>query len=144
MFSAMTVMTLASNAAYAGNDPSLGQSITSVAESFANAPTLIATFSYLAGIMAVAWAIFTFRDHVDGGGGAPSLSDAVKRMLMGGAFLALPSVLDASVATLIGNGTIEHQKLTDFTSANCSGTADTLDAMAVCFISDIEKPSAWC
>ncbi len=139
MFSATLALTLYSGTAFAGGN-SVGDSITKVAESFSNAPTLISTFSYLAGIMAVAWAIFTFRDHVDGGGGAPSLSDAVKRMLMGGAFLALPSVLDATVATLIGTGTFANQGMTGFTGQNCSGSADTLDAMAVCFISDIEKP----
>ena len=58
---------------------------------------------------------------------------------MGGAFLALPAVADASVATLIGNG-MTHQGLTGVQGLSCTGNADTLDGMAVCFISDIARP----
>lgn len=133
-------ITAYSGNAYAAGNDSLGGSFSRLADSFANSPDLIAAFSYIAGLITVTWAVFTFRDHVDGGGGAPRLSDAVKRMLMGGGFLALPAFIDASVTSLVGNPATQGQGLTGVQGLSCSGSADTLDAMAVCFISDIAEP----
>jgi len=141
-----SVFLIQTSSAFAG---SVGGSMGNVVSSFTNFPTLLSTFAYLAGIFSIAWAIFTFRDHVDGGGGAPPLSTAVKRMLMGGMFLATPAIMDATVETLIGNGMVgSTANVMNNTSCNATGPS-TLDTMAVCFISDISGPislllSAFC
>lgn len=116
---------------------SVGGTFDRVVTSFGNFPTLFTTFAYLAGAFAVTWSIFTFREHVDGGGGAPPLSTAVKRMLMGGMFLALPAVVEATVETWVGQNGMTSQGLV---TANSCQAGSTLDAMAVCFISDISSP----
>lgn len=142
-----TLLVIASPAFAAGGGAStVGSSLERVVTSFKTFPTLFSTFAYLAGAFAVTWAIFSFRDYVESNGNNPPLSTAVKRMLMGGMFLALPAVADAAIETWIGNSTAKQGMLG---ADSCDASSGTLDAMAVCFISDVSEPislllSAFC
>ena len=129
------LLVLGTSSAYAGT---VGGALDNVAQSFSNSPLLFTAFSYIAGIVMVTWSLFTFRDHVDGGGGAPPLSTAVKRMLAGGMFLALPTVITASVQTWInsGLGSVSYTR----GAGGGGGGAASLDEAAVNFIADMATP----
>lgn len=116
----------------------IGGALTNVANSFVTSPLLISSFSYIAGLVLVTWSLFTFRDHVDGGSGAPPLSAGVKRMLSGGMFLALPTVAQAAIQTWVGGGMAGMTFTATATPAG--GAATSLDEMAVAFISDMAGP----
>ena len=129
------LLVLGTSSAYAGT---VGGALDNVAQSFTNFPLLFSAFSYIAGLVLVTWSLFTFRDHVDGSGGAPNLSTAVKRMLAGGMFLALPTVITASVETWLPN----IGSSINYTSSvsGRGGGATSLDEAAVNFIADMAGP----
>ncbi|MGM0422107.1 MAG: hypothetical protein ACQEQL_03305 [Pseudomonadota bacterium] len=116
----------------------VGDSLTNLANSFTDVPLLFSAFAYIFGAMLGTWAMFTFREHVDGGPGAPPLSSGVKKLLAGGMMLALPTMLEAAATSWIGSG-MATQSFSG-TMAGPAGTPSSLDEMAVAFISDISGP----
>ena len=136
IFALTSVLMLSAQSASAST---LGDSLTNVVRSFGDVPLLFSVFAYIFGAALGVWAMFTFRDHVDGGAGAPPLSAGVKRLLAGGMFLALPTVLEGAVTTWVGRG-MANQRYSGSLDSVGGGDAATLDQMAVNFISDIAGP----
>ena len=116
----------------------VGDALTNLVTSIASTPLLVSSFSYIAGLVMMLWSVFTFRDVVDGGAGAPNVSTAVKRMLAGSMFLSLPTVVEASVQSWVGTG---GTNMTFTGTVAPTGTgAGTLDEMATAFISNMAGP----
>jgi len=116
----------------------IGTALNDLATSFTDFPLLISAFAYIFGAALGVWAMFTFRDHVDGGPSAPPLSSGVKKLLAGGMMLALPTVIEAAATTWVGSG-MGAQNYSGGMAAAPPGPA-TLDKMAVAFINDISGP----
>lgn len=138
ILSISSLMLLTTKTASAIPSDTVGDSLTNLAYSFTDIPFLFAAFAYIFGAGLGVWALFTFRDHVDGGPNAPPLSNGVKKLLAGSMLLALPTMLEAAATTWTG-GFYDVQTFTG-QLAPTGGDAATLDELAVNFISDIAGP----
>jgi hypothetical protein len=117
----------------------LGDIFTNVVEqgygTFGNALTSLA---YIAGLFLSVSGVMKFKYHVDSPGNVP-ISDAVKRLLSGGMFLALPAVMTAAFETVDGGGTVSRSSAL----ATGGGGGATLDAMVISIMSDVNGPFAF-
>lgn len=136
-FSGIFVMTLLAAVA-AGPAFALGtvgtvmdNTVTSVEQ----VPGLFTGLSYLFGIVLGAMGIAKLYEHVQNPN-QTQIWDSLKRFLAGGAFFALPIVLEAAYTTLVGGG-VAGNTMTGFNGAT-SGTG--LDAMVVALMTDIWTP----
>lgn len=75
--------------------PSMGETMDNVIENSSDLPELLSAFSYMCGLVCAFLAIVKLKDHVLNPNQAP-ISDAVKRFLAGGGFMALPTVVEAA------------------------------------------------
>jgi hypothetical protein len=115
----------------------MGTVMTNTAESVTQVPSLLAGLSYLFGIVLGAMGIAKLYEHVQ----SPQqvqIWDSLKRFLAGGAFLALPMVIEAAQNTLIADGNILRTANSSFNSAGATGGG--LDAMVVRLMGDIWMP----
>lgn len=117
---------------------SLGDSIMEVGNSFSQLPSLLAAFSYMAGITLGVLAIAKFYEHVQNPHQTP-IWDGIKRVAAGGGLLALPIVIEAAYVTLTGAG-LDAITLGGF-SGDASGSG--LDAMMQALMTDIANPLIW-
>jgi hypothetical protein len=99
-------------------------------------PGLFSGLSYLFGIVLGAWGIAKLYEHVQNPNQTP-IWDSLKRFIAGGAFFALPTVMEAAITTLNGNA-LTNNTITGFTGQT-SGTG--LDAMVVKLMADIWVPA---
>ena len=109
----------------------MDNSVTSVEQ----IPGLFSGLSYLFGIVLGAFGIAKLYEHVQNPNQTP-IWDSLKRFVAGGAFFALPMVLEAAYRTLVGGG-VGVSDMTGF-SGSTSGTG--LDAMVVALMADIWTP----
>lgn len=114
----------------------VGAVVANVTESSSGIPGLFAGLSYFFGTILGALAIAKLYEHVNNPHQTP-VWDSLKRFLAGGAFFALPMVMDAAQTTLMGSGLPAHV-LTGFNSGGHSGSG--LDAMVVSFMGDLWTP----
>ncbi len=131
------LLLMAAEPAFAQTSGTLGGVITRVTQGFANFPTILTAFAYIAGLYLAVDGIFKFKDHVDN----PvhnHLSAGVKRFLAGGMMLALPYVADVAKGSVIGTGGNAISVSGNPTSSSGSG----MDHMIVQFITDIYGPMA--
>jgi hypothetical protein len=117
----------------------VGRVICNVVISSTMIPGLIGGIAYLAGITLAIIALFKLKDHVNNPQQTP-LSDAVKRFIAGGAFLAMPTVINAVVETVVGQGgnRIKAYDQTGFSGQLSSGYG--LDTMVYILVADIWEP----
>lgn len=99
-------------------------------------PTLLAGLSYLFGIVLGALAVGKLVEHVQSPQQVP-IWDALKRFIAGGAFLALPMVIEAALNTM-NAGNIDAVQAGAFNSGGTTGAG--LDAMVVRLMSDVWVP----
>lgn len=115
----------------------LGQVINNVVNSSSSIPGLFGGLSYLFGVYLGIVGVLKLREHVESPGNVP-IWEPVKKFLTGGAFFALPTVLEAAYNT-VANGLGDNQ-ITGF-SGQTSGLG--LDAMMVKLISSIWMPMSY-
>lgn len=116
---------------------SIGDVVTGTRESFANFPNLMSLIAYMAGLFLSVSSILKIKDHVNGGPGAPALSDGIKRFLAGGMFLSAPFMAETVYNSTFAPG----DKIS--ISGRTGGaelTGNSLDALVVRFMSDVGGP----
>lgn len=116
--------------------PTMGTVIENTVQSSTDLPRFLAALSYLFGIVLGALGIAKLYEHVQ----APQqvqIWDSLKRFLAGGAFFALPMVIEAAYNTMTG-GTMADLAFGTFNAAGATGNG--LDAMVVRFMDDIFVP----
>ena len=116
---------------------SLGGMIGNVINSFGGSRSILTTIAYLAGLFLAVNAMFWFRDHVDRPNQVP-LSGGVKRIIAGGAFLALPGAVEATI-NLLSSGLVASTR-TSRHAAVIAATPTTLDEVVVKIVADISGP----
>ncbi|MBU0799648.1 MAG: hypothetical protein KKA05_01465 [Alphaproteobacteria bacterium] len=100
-------------------------------------PSLLAGLSYLFGVVLGGMGIAKLYEHVQSPQQVP-VWDSLKRFLAGGAFFALPMVIEAAANTLVAQDNIAANVYSGFNSGGA--TANGLDAMVVRFMGDIWTP----
>lgn len=113
----------------------LGEIICNTTKSSQDVPGLLTGLSYLFGLVMGVWAISKLYEHVQNPQQTP-IWDSLKRFLAGGAFFALPMVMDAAKNTITA-GTAATGSMNGFTGKT-SGAG--LDAMMVMLVKDIWQP----
>lgn len=118
-------------------DRTMGDVICNIISGSSLIPTLLAAVSYLFGITLVVFAILKTREHVENPQQV-QIWEPIKRFVAGGAFLALPIVLEAVMVSITGGTNDGH--LNNFKVASGSPSGGGLDAMLFFLILDIFKP----
>ena len=113
----------------------MGAVLCNVVESSSELPYLLSGICYLLGLVLAVWAILKLKDHVLNPNQTP-LSDSMKRFIAGGAFFALPIVIDA-VYNTVAEG-IDGSAETGFNTTTVTGQG--LDAMITAMMADIWGP----
>lgn len=113
----------------------IGAVLCRVTESSSELPFLLSGVCYLLGLVLAVWAIIKLKDHVINPNQTP-LSDSMKRFIAGGAFFALPIVIEAAYNT-VADG-IAGADATGFNTTTVSGGG--LDAMITALMADIWTP----
>lgn len=133
------MMAAAAAPAWALGGETMGSVIQNTVESSEDMPNLLSAFAYLFGIVLGALAIGKLIEHVQ----SPqqvSVWEPLKRFFAGGAFFALPTVMDAAYNTLVGTGDSEVDSI-GYGAWNTSGLSEGgLDAMVVRFVGNIFEP----
>lgn len=117
----------------------LGEAIMNTGESFEQLPSLLAAFSYMAGITLGVLAIAKFYEHVQNPHQVP-IWDGIKRIAAGGGLLALPIVIEAAYVTLNGAG-LDAVDIADFSGDASAGSG--LDTMMQALMTDVAEPLIW-
>lgn len=120
----------------ADSGQTLGGVIKNTVKSFQNTPGLLSGLSYLFGIILGFMGILKLKDHVENPN-QTQIWDPVKRFIAGGAFLALPTMIDAVYNTVAKNG--KTLSGSDFNTGGVSGAG--LDAKLVALMKDIWGPA---
>jgi hypothetical protein len=116
----------------------LGQLICNTLASFENTPGLLSGASYLFGIILGFLGIWKLKEHVESPNSVP-IWDPIKRFIAGGAFLALPWIIDAAYVTITGEASpLGILTGSDFNTDGVSGGG--LDALLVALIGNIWQP----
>lgn len=144
-FLPVAIMVLWSVAAYAQGTPTpegegggctagtLGGVICNLLISSTKLPAVLTGLSYLVGLFFGVSAVLKLQEHVEGSGQV-SIWDPVKRFAAGGAFFALPMVVEVAYNTLARSGTVDIYSVSGF-AGKTSGTG--LDAMVVALMADV-------
>ncbi len=102
-------------------------------------PGVMSGLSYLMGLILGFIAILKLKAHVENPNQVP-LSDSMKRFVAGGAFFALPFIMDVVRNMIEGNGTQVDYSSSGF---NGQGSGVGLDAMIIAMMKDIFIPLQW-
>ncbi|MFP4097780.1 MAG: hypothetical protein ACLFU1_03215 [Alphaproteobacteria bacterium] len=106
MGAAITVGTLAGVDDAHADDP-VGNNFSEIAEniggSFGSIPALLAMFAYIAGVIFAIMGVLKIKQHVENPSQTP-LKDGVVLLLVGGAFFALPIMLEAMQNSIDAKG----------------------------------------
>jgi hypothetical protein len=121
--------------AQAAGDGTLGKVVTNTMKSFSDVPGLLTGLCYLMGVYLGILAIMKLKDHVENPGNNP-MWDSMKRFLTGGAFFALPTVVEATYNT-VATGITGHSD-SGYNGGGAAGKG--LDAMLVALMGDIGTP----
>ncbi len=117
----------------------VGRVICNVVISSTMIPGLIGGLAYLLGVFLAVMALIKLKDHVNDPRQTP-LSDSIKRFVAGGAFLAMPTVINAVTEVVVGEGgdRIGSYDQTGFSGSLSSGYG--LDTMIFILVADIWEP----
>lgn len=105
----------------------LGETICNLFAASDQIPNFLAAIAYLLGLTMGVFGIFKLKDHVLDPRSVP-LSDAVKRLLACGAFLALPAIMEMVKTTLVGEkgDPLKYGALKEFSTYSGSGGLETM------------------
>lgn len=132
----------------------VGDMLCNVAKSIDSIPGLFTAFAYLCGLFLGVMGILKLREHVLNANQVP-LADPIKRFIAGGAFFALPMVMEAAQNTLEGsdNNKLQAYDISSFAGRTSGGLSigpvnidlpflnmGGLDKMLVSFVGDIWGP----
>jgi len=136
------------NASNATTSSTIGQSVCGIVTNIGAFPAFLTAISYLFGIWLAIWGILKLRDHVL----TPqqvNIFEGVSRLFAGGAFFALPFMVDVLTNTIAGGISVGatttgfneniNGVLAGLSSGGCP-TSVGLDVMLVCFASDLLGP----
>lgn len=118
-------------------DRTIGDVICNLISGSSLIPTLLAAISYLFGLTLVVFGILKTREHVENPQQV-QIWEPIKRFVAGGAFLALPIVLEAAMVTITGGD--DGGGINNFKVASGAPSGGGLDALMFFFILDIFKP----
>lgn len=121
------------NCATAGN--TMGGILCNISASVQVVPGLFSAFAYIFGLVLGLTGIQKLYEHVQAPHQTPPM-EFVKRFIAGGAFFALPMVLEVVKNTITGGMNIMH----NITGTPDKASAGGLDAMMVNFVKDIVHP----
>ena len=142
LFASLIALCLQSGEAFAqsqASGPTLGQVIRNIQTNSISLGGVFSGFSYLAGLVLGYLGIIKLKQHVENPQHSP-LSASMTRFLAGGAFFALPFVMDVVRATIEDDGNQVKYTNNGF-NGKVSGTG--LDAMIVNLMEDIFIPLQW-
>ncbi len=94
----------------------LGQVVCYASHAFAALPGLIASMLYIAGLFLIFWGLLQLRDHLISPDKAP-ISQPLKKILVAGAFMAFPTILDTARSTMDGGESLAA--VDPFINASC-------------------------
>ncbi len=121
-------------------DLTLGKVICNTVQSFEGVPGLLSGFAYLCGLILGFMGIMKLKDHVESPNQVP-IWDPIKRFIAGGAFFALPMVIEAVYFTIALDGTVLEQTGDNYNTSAVSGGG--LDAKIVALVADVWEPMQW-
>lgn len=116
----------------------LGGMICNIMNGTAGTPGIISGLAYLMGVICGFLGIMKLRDHVESPNNVP-IWEPIKRFTAGGAFFALPYVVNVVRNTIQGASAAN----TTGGSFNGSSSGVGLDAMIVNLVSNIMAPTIW-
>lgn len=120
--------------------PSVGDMMTNLHTSMRKLPNILTSIAFIGGIALAVTGVLKLKDHVDNPNQVP-LNAGLKRLIAGGAFLALPMTTNVIKGTLFGadTGEISGGAL-GFGVVAPAGPPVALDNVAVTFISNMATP----
>lgn len=127
--------TLDSDASQGCNGTTIGGVICNVVVSSSDFPGLLSAISYLIGLVMAGLGVWNLKEHVLDPKNMEAI-DPIKRFIVGGAFFALPTVLEATKNTISPQDNPYAASNYDATGASSSG----LDGMLVRLMDDIWDP----
>ncbi len=117
----------------------LGAMIVNIQNNGMSLAGLFSAFAYLTGLLCGVLGIKKLKDHVENPNSVP-LADPMKRFIAGGAFFALPFVMDVVRTTIEGPIGVNYQG----TGFNGDGAGDAgLDAMIIALMANVFLPLQW-
>jgi hypothetical protein len=119
--------------------PSTGDVMTNLHESLRRVPNILTTIAFVSGLFLAVAGVLKLRDHVDNPPQTP-ISAGVKRLIAGGAFLALPLTTNIIKGSLFGTDTGEVAGNNWGVAGSVVPTPVALDEVAVAFITNIATP----
>jgi hypothetical protein len=108
-------------------------------------PAFLTALSYLFGLIMGVWGVLKIRDHVLNPQ-QTAITEGVTRLIAGGAFFALPFVVDVISTTMDGGGFAIHSigsqgyNIESTITAACSTGSAGLDGALACFAEDMLGP----
>ncbi len=151
--------------AFIGGDISVGNALCGIIRNAGALPAFLTAISYLFGVFLGLWALLKLRDHVLNPSQTP-IWDSVARFVAGGAFFALPVIIDAARNTVTPESLVVSGSFVSNTGFNiassgggffddpigtiiggllgngggCTPGGGGLDTALACFMSDIFGP----
>lgn len=120
--------------------PSVGKMMTNLHVSISRVPNILTTIAFVGGIVLAVTGVLKLKNHVDNPNQVP-LSDGIKRLIAGGAFLGLPVTTNVIKGSLFGIGqTGEITSGTGFGVKAAKALPVALDNVAVTFITNMATP----
>jgi len=131
----------------------LGQRICGIVTHTGAFPAFLTGMAYIFGLVMGVWGVLKIRDHVLNPQ-QTGVFEGISRLIAGGAFFALPFVVQVFTNTIAGggiggaaytsynygSGTLAGYVSTLLSSGSCPASALGLDALMLCFASDILGP----
>jgi hypothetical protein len=119
--------------------PSVGDMMTNLHLAMRKLPNILTTVAFIGGIVLAVTGVLKLKDHVDNPQQVP-LNAGLKRLIAGGAFLALPLTTNVIKGSLFGTDTGEIDGGAGFGITAPVGPPVALDNVAVTFISNMATP----
>ena len=119
--------------------PSVGKVMTNLHVSISRVPNILTTIAFVGGIVLAVTGVLKLKNHVDNPNQVP-LSDGIKRLIAGGAFLGLPVTTNVIKGSIFGTDTGEISSGTGFGVKAAKALPVALDNVAVTFITNMATP----
>ena len=118
--------------------PDIGGVLDNLRTSIRRVPNILTSISFIAGLMLAVWGVLRLKAHVDNPNQFP-ISDGIKRLIAGGAFLGLPVTTNVIKGSIFGTDTGEIADSAWGVVAPV-GPPVALDEVAVTFITTMALP----
>lgn len=120
--------------------PDIGGVLDNLRTSIERVPNILTTIAFIAGLMMAIWGVLRLKEHVDNPNQIP-ISDGIKRLIAGGAFLGLPVTTNVIKGSIFGNDDGEIvQSAAGWKMTAPVGPPVALDEVAVTFITSMALP----